>query len=250
MLDDDLRIMLKLAYDDDGKLQKLPGCYGWGGAEHLTRNCDSSCGWIPRDGATAVQGLRLSNLVVVDIDDPKLIGLLPRPVETRIHRTARGAHLLYRGEHARVRYSSWELKHGAKSYVVMPDELSAPFGYSVVSDVEPLSVKSLEFAAVVADLRAGSPERPMTANATKSMLAKAEFKGSYELAIPEGSRDNTLVALAGFYARENPHIEYAEMLDRLADDNMRQCKPPLPDADIARIAGQGMKFAQRDLNDR
>jgi hypothetical protein len=66
-------------------------------------------------------------------------------------------------------------------------------------------------------------------------------KGEPGSPIPQGQRDQTLIKIAGAMRRQGMTAE--EMLVALAAVNQSRCQPPLPDADLQRIAKSAGRYA-------
>ena len=81
--------------------------------------------------------------------------------------------------------------------------------------------------------RLGAMPEPIAKRLTYAMSKPAEEKPAG--VIPEGKRDSTLASLAGTMRRRG--LSEDAIYAALAAENKKSCKPPLPDAQVRKIAG-------------
>lgn len=163
--------------------------------------------------------------IAIDVDDPsrypelKALGFDLPP--TRVHKTASGLHLIYRVpldvtiRNAVKKFGIVDIRH-ANAQVVCPGSVH-PSGavYEIAEDLP------------IADL----PDETLRMLTVSEPSPRASGDGSK---IPEGRRDDTLTSIAGRMRRGG--MTAAEILPSLQEVNRTRCEPPLPDADVERIA--------------
>jgi putative DNA primase/helicase len=168
----------------------------------------------------------ISGVLVLDVDGPEGEAELQKhghPV-TPIVRTARGGlHLYFRHpeHHVRtgIRVASGLDVKASGGYVVAPPSMG-PNGRAYEWIISPEE-------AELAD----PPEWLM------SLLERERPKGpapKVEVRIPSGQRNNALTRLAGTMRR--PGMSEAAILAALLEENEQRCQPPLPRAEVEKIA--------------
>jgi len=177
----------------------------------------------------------VSGFVVVDIDpggDASLAALAgqhgPLP-ETRAVKTGRGKQLWFKHPGGSVRCSAGVLGQGLDfrgdgGYVIAPPSIH-PNGqrYAFVND------------HVIAEAPDWLVRLTSQAKAETNPTRDADGK------IPSGKRNATLTAIAGSLRRQR--LPESEICKTLLGINSRQCDPPLPDAEVARIAASVARYA-------
>jgi hypothetical protein len=152
---------------------------------------------------------------------------LPETLESK---TGRGRQLFFATAGAEVRNSAGKLRLGldvrsAGGYVVLPPSVH-PNGsfYEWIRKVPP----ALLPAWLLAELTA--PEARPAGNGEPSHEP-----------IPQGQRNSTLTSLAGTMRRRGLSQKAIEAA--LLEENRARCQPPLPEADVRRIAGSVGRYA-------
>lgn len=188
----------------------------------------------PAANVAGVTGPR-SGILAVDVDDTAGLDALegehgPLP-KTRTHSTGSGGmHYLYRyPEGVHVRNSAGKLAPGldvraAGGYIVLPPSTTTR-PYEVLDQL-PLADAPGWLLKALSD-----PHRPRSGNAEGPRPAtSADEDGP----IPEGQRNASLFRFGcGLRARGSEAPAILEALDRA---NRTRCEPPLPDAEVSRIA--------------
>ena len=179
-------------------------------------------------------GLTLDGLVAVDVD-PRNGGdvdVLRHPLpDTCYARTGGGGlHYLYRAANG-TKYPGQlapgvDLKHGAGSYIIVEPSIHASGKkYGWIDETEPWTTRPADAPEWLA-LDPGQP-------ATNSEQPAG--------AILEGGRNAHLASLAGSMRRRGMSVE--AILSALLVENSKRCAPPLPDADVRKIAVSVARYA-------
>ena len=214
-----------------------------GGKEPLTRrgHLDASTdprqitAWFnrfPNANVAVVTGER-SGLLVLDVDHPAALdaleaerGKLPA---TRTHATGNGGmHCLYRypaGE--KIRNSAGKLAErldvrGEGGYIIVPPS-------STTRPYELLDQLTLADAPAWLIEALRQPQRAASGAARRITTAVSTLDGP----IPAGTRDHTLTSIAG---RLHDGRTLEELTEELLEVNANRCSPPLPDAQVEKIA--------------
>ena len=154
--------------------------------------------------------------------------------ETWSTRTARGLHLYFScPDGVDIRNSTGKLAvgvdiRGAGGYVIVPPSVH-PDGtrYAIVDDRCPVSPAPPWLLGLLCD------PTPAT---TRPRPAVPSFE-----IIPEGRRNDTLTRQGGYLRRKGQ--SQAEIEAELLQANQRRCSPPLPDAEVSRIAASVARYA-------
>lgn len=180
-----------LVKNSDGTYDKRPACGSW--AEH---KCQLGCfgTWY-----NAV-GIRLDDITVLDIDKPDILGwLLEQAFDLTqcVSKTPRGYHLYFSGKLMRqVSGDGWDLKHGAKSFVVAPSTVASDqAGYLWISKGTLGPVTNLN--NVFAKLQQNHPQRLPDLNLS-------HLSDPTQL----GGRNNFLAGLKGWLIAAGCNSEY------------------------------------------
>jgi hypothetical protein len=182
-----------------------------------------------------------SGLVVIDVD-PKNGGdvsfeslraeLAPETFGTVTALTGGGGeHYYFRDEGARFRNSASLIAPGIDvravgGYVVAPPsvhESGRKYAWEESSRINELEIKALPDAIAARLVKPSTSRIPIG----------GEPPGP-ELKIKQGSRDNALTSIAGTLRRKG--FEADEIFALLVSTNRKRCEPPLPEADVKRIA--------------
>lgn len=186
------------------------------------------------------RGLRTDDVVVVDCDTREAaeswIAHEPTAAGTYRVRTPRGEHFYYQRPEE---VPDWlrpgplapgiDIKTGPTAFVVAPGALG---------ERDPRHPEGLNYEAV--DPSASPAPLPPLVYTTlrRTRSETSEPSGSDEIeawdTIPEGRRDNTLVAIAGSLRKQG--MATVEIFRTLMGLNAQYCKPPLPTDDLKRIA--------------
>ena len=169
-------------------------------------------------------GVTLEGLVVVDID-PRNGGdvdALPKLPDTCFAKTGGGGwHYLYTGNGVKYKThpaAGIDVKTGAGQYIVVEPSIH-PSGeqYNWLDETEPWAVKPVEAPAWLAEVEQPKQQAPHT-----------------EGKIGSGGRNNALTSMAGAMRRKG--MTPAAIEAALIAENASRCDPPLPEADVRKIA--------------
>ena len=192
-----------------------------------------NCNWAATTGPE-------SGFFVVDCDGTPGLDWLRSQADARNElpetwstRTARGLHLYFVWPAgSSVRNSAGKLAigvdtRGAGGYVILPPSVH-PDGtrYAAVDDSCPLSPAPPWLLELLCE------RSPAT---TRSRTAMPSFE-----IIPEGRRNDTLTRKGGYLRRSG--LSQAEIEAELLQANQRKCSPPLPDAEVSRIAASVARY--------
>jgi hypothetical protein len=181
--------------------------------------------------------LRKSNIIVIDLDGPNAKKHLERIITvpaTIVTKTVRGWHLFYKAPDGAAKFKievtdDGKVTASSDGYVLLPpskrtDLEGQPPYFFVESTVRgPGSLVGLPKAVLGALLSSAAK--------TTEIAAEAIRDGG---GIPRGARDTTLARMAGGMRRQG--MEPNEIRAGLQAVNDDRCTPPLPDADVVRIA--------------
>jgi hypothetical protein len=152
--------------------------------------------------------------------------------KTRTHKTPRGLHLLFRWpEEFHFTISAGKLgpgidERGDRGYILYPPSLSqSGERYVCLDETVPLADIPDWLLELIA---ANHPQ-------TRRSLA-------YKISIlPEGRRNDGLTRLGGALRRRGATRDVLE--SQLLAENIRRCRPPLPDSEVIRIAASVARYA-------
>jgi len=229
---------------DCSKIGKHPRIANW---QNVTTDLETVAAWWDK-WQDANIGLRLDGLVVLDVD-PKNGGLESLAELEQQHglldRSARqrsgsgGWHFLFKASIgatvARGFRPGLDLLTGIGCYIVVAPSLHASGNhYEWTDDQNPLSAtrETIELVTPPTWLLDVALNRKTNASRATRDARKKTFALPDE--IGEGQRDNALTSAAGKMRRAGFSAD--EILAALRQMNQERCKPPLPDADLERIA--------------
>ena len=191
-----------------------------------------NCNWAATTGPE-------SGFFVVDCDGAAGLDWLKsqadagKELETWSTRTARGLHLYFTWQGGlNIRNSAGKLAigvdtRGAGGYVILPPSAhSDGIQYAVVDDSCPVSPAPPWLLELLCE-PAPATTRPRPA------------VPSFEI-IPEGRRNDTLTRKGGYLRRRG--LSQAEIEAELLQANQLKCSPPLPDAEVSRIAASVAQY--------
>jgi hypothetical protein len=193
--------------------------------------------WREKPGANI--GLALFGLVLVDLDPrngaPSRDELLDRtggwPATAEAISGSGGRHLYFRALFGRKPPSSLgpgiDVKSGPGSYAILPPSIHPEGGVYRWDGADPIS-----------DLR-NLPPAPEWVYARGREERQSEPAGGGE-PIPKGRRNETLFRLAASLRAKG--LSQAAVLAALLAENSVRCQPPLPEAEVRRIAESAARY--------
>ena len=205
--------------------------FEWFG-DHPELNIGVVCGWVSGDGDGR-------SLVVLDFDSPESYrefgkAHLEIVNHTWIAKTARGYHVYLRtsGKVQTTKIAGGDLK-AEGSYVVAPPSIHPDTGQPYTWVNKPNEIAVVDDLAVLIQVKTAETKGPAPAIPEK---------------IQAGQRNTTLTSLAGSMRRRGASA--AEILAALQVANRERCDPPLPDAEVERIAQSVGRYTPRETAER
>lgn len=199
------------------------------GCSEATRDPAQIAAWWALSPTANIGIATGGGLVVIDVDGPTgeagLAGIGPLPA-TLEAATSRGRHLYFS--------SSVDVRNSA-SRVAAKVDVRGTGGYVVAPP-------SLHMSGVRYAWRTAVPIAPLPDWLAARAGAAARRAARREVAIIEGGRNDALTRLAGRLRAQG--LGEAAVLQLLLAENAERCRPPLDEAEVAKVAGSAASWGE------